>query len=362
LAIRDTSISGARIAVLIPGIMGSTLAYPNQPLWSDDIYVNYALLRENPYLLTWTGRRADAQLWRTVYFLKRLRVVRKHLWGRTLSYLAKRAQGINQVIECGYDWRESLQESCKHVVALIENSVGRALDTTSNNEDPRLVFITHSMGGLLLRVAIGAGRLHLSQIDRIVHYAPPLLGAPVAFRSLVEKASLPYLNEIVGFTRLMNRDKFVSLVYEAFRTFPSLYELLPPSHVTYVRDHRYHIVNPLSGGTLNSQLTSHAVNTHAILAKADQDLYQAGIQVFTIYSQFNSAHKTDMEYRVQPLGPPSNSYQINESWDSLYGDGTVLAESASSSIASTSLKVADVDHAYMADTQLAVNFLSGCGV
>src|SRR5215831_3069248 len=106
--------------------MGSTLAYPNQLLWGENIYDNYALLSRNPYLLRWTGQRAEAQLWKTVYFLKG--VVRKHLWARTLSYLQNRAQNLAQIVECGYDWRESLQDSSKYVIRLVEEETRHKLN------------------------------------------------------------------------------------------------------------------------------------------------------------------------------------------------------------------------------------------
>jgi hypothetical protein len=356
---QDSEHVQSRIAVLIPGIMGSTLTYQGKPLWTENIRENYAMIRRNSSLLRWTGERADAQLWKTVYLFG---FPVAQLWAKTLSYLAGRKTLIPTVVECGYDWRMSLQDSCKDVLKHVEQQIGRKLDVPAATNDQRLVVITHSMGGLLIRVAIGSGRLHLSQVDRVIHFAPPLLGAPVAFRSLVASATLPFLNELMSFGRFKNYDKFLKMVYETFRTFPSLYELLPPVQVPFIRDSSYRRTNPLSESYLNPTMSTHAINTHAILAKADQDLYQANARVFSIFSEFNSDHTTDLEYRAQAVSAPESSYRILERWESAYGDGTVLAESAQFSIASESLPVSNVVHAYMPNTKTAVELLLACGV
>ena len=61
-----------RIAVVVPGIMGSCLAYRDasgklSEIWGEDFYGNYKRLLSNPTLLRWNNIPAEATLLENVY-------------------------------------------------------------------------------------------------------------------------------------------------------------------------------------------------------------------------------------------------------------------------------------------------------
>src|SRR5215467_466953 len=53
-------------AVIVPGIMGSALTYKGHEIWGDNLFANIKRLTENPSVLKWDGRRADARLIHTI--------------------------------------------------------------------------------------------------------------------------------------------------------------------------------------------------------------------------------------------------------------------------------------------------------
>lgn len=352
-----------RLAVIIPGIMGSILYGRNSALWSDSISDNYRRMISNPAQLQWTGEAAPrAELWEYVR-LGPLRFVKVKLWERTLRYLQSHQEfGRDRIIACPYDWRQSLQTAATTVIRLIEQRVRRKLALEPNSMAPRLVLLTHSMGGLLLRVGVAKGELHPSWIDRVVHMAPPLLGAPVAFRSMVQQTTMPLLNEILRMSHMRNYPLFAMHMYRAFQTFPSMYELMPPKHVAYIVEGGLTQTNPLSETFLNEELISKAIATHTLIDKANDLFNQFKVKVFVIATDFHQKRRTDWEYRVQPLPAPTNSYSILERYESMFGDGTVLSFSASSAPGAEILRIADVEHAMVPNSRQAVSLLPNCGV
>lgn len=82
----------------------------------------------------------------------------------------------------GYDWRRSMEASAPRLVAMVAEVVERE---RLAGREPRVRFVTHSMGGLLLRSALGLlnARNPLADVGRTVFIAPPFrgsIGAPYA--------------------------------------------------------------------------------------------------------------------------------------------------------------------------------------
>jgi len=59
-------IPRVRVAVLLPGILGSSLYYDHSGqrhyIWREDFATNYQTLISNPAVLRWTGRAAKGDL------------------------------------------------------------------------------------------------------------------------------------------------------------------------------------------------------------------------------------------------------------------------------------------------------------
>ncbi len=73
-----------RVAVLIPGIMGSVLyttrSGTRDEIWSGDFLKNYNLLvRRDPTLLRWNGTPAQASLLENIYPMLRLPLVPSYI-------------------------------------------------------------------------------------------------------------------------------------------------------------------------------------------------------------------------------------------------------------------------------------------
>lgn len=113
----------------------------------------------------------------------------------------------------GYDWRRPLEDSARRLVRAIEAACARE---EAAGRSPRLKFITHSMGGLLLRSALGLRRRRepLADVERIVFIAPPFRGSIGSPYSLVAGSSDTWIG--TG-----PEERMVT------RGFPSVYQMTP---------------------------------------------------------------------------------------------------------------------------------------
>lgn len=170
-----------RVAVVVPGIMGSTLFYEDGPgradeIWGENFRTNYGRLLDNPTLLRWNGRPAGSSLLENVYPTKVMPFAKYRLWGGLLDYLRGHPEfgGDHSTLLYGYDWRQSLMESAERL--------GERLDAhseylrSSSGEEPSYVFFAHSMGGLVVRIALALGVLEPHRVGTIVHIGSPLEG------------------------------------------------------------------------------------------------------------------------------------------------------------------------------------------
>jgi pimeloyl-ACP methyl ester carboxylesterase len=201
--------------------------------------------------------------------------------------------GPSTIFEVGYDWRDSLLNSANSFADLVNNT----LDTYSTDFRAKAVFVTHSMGGLLTRVAVSRGQISTADIDRIVHIGTPLLGAPSAFSSLYGQLRFPFLGPFLWWTHGKRAVRFRENLFECVRTFKSAWELLPHDPVAYIR-HQGTIrhINPLSDKLkiIDPSHVARARQVHQLVVNSESQLVNAGIPVHKIYT---SSHQTPTEYQ-----------------------------------------------------------------
>ena len=352
----------SRVAVVVPGMMGSTLYYEDAAgrrteIWGENFLVNYGRLVRNSTLLRWNGRPAESSVLENVYVGKVVPFPKHRLWGRLLRYLRDHPEfgDRDRTLLYGYDWRQSLPKTAERL--------GERLREHAEVVDPpgeglRYVFFTHSMGGLVVRIALALGVLDPDRVEKIVHIGSPLEGAPAAFRSAYESGgSLPFLRELSYIFRGWNAPRFHKHLLENVRTFDSIYQLMPPVGHDYLFYTPTHRSNPLAEGLVPPAKRALADRAHELLGEAEQVISDRKIETFTIYGERHK-NATDVEYSVQQLGAPNPGYEIIESRGSNDGDGTVPKWSAAGNSGSSKQNpLMHVDHATMCNDRKVVGLL-----
>ena len=198
LARRAAGMRGGPRALILPGIMGSTIGrarkgLPDDIKWFDPAEI--ALGGMTRLALPRGRRLGPLGVLRFAY--ERLRLV-------------LRIAGYDAVFH-PYDWRIDLAAN------------GRALADRLVSERRRdVVLVGHSMGGLVARAAIahkGAER-----IARVIQLGTPNRGAFVAIQAL--RGTYPLIRRLAMLDLLHDADEIASRV---LTTFPGLCELLPPA-------------------------------------------------------------------------------------------------------------------------------------
>lgn len=197
--------------IFIPGIKGSELidSYPlDWPRrWSiEDMVVGD--LVEDPHDFALAEGRYDAA---EGHWMRPGRLIH-YAYGSMITKLRnwKRSEPLYTF---SYDWRKPLELSAQRLVRAMDTLAGRE---RAAGRTPELQFITHSMGGLLLRSALGLRnrRNPFDGIGRIVFIAPPFRGAIGAPYALV-------VGERDGW--FGTDEDYRSIA----RTFPSVYQMTP---------------------------------------------------------------------------------------------------------------------------------------
>jgi hypothetical protein len=358
-----------RVAVIVPGMMGSVLErtefrHGTQTIWGEDLTENYRTLIGNPGILRWADNPAKARLMRFVRLDAEVPLLHWNvpfkkidLWGRTIDLLKSRSD-FARIVEFGYDWRAPLSDSASMLVSDVHADAGISLSDPAAAADTAVTFITHSMGGLVVRFAIAAGIIHPSRIDRIIHIGAPLKGSPAAFRTAYDRLDLPLFSEIFGLLRRKNRASFEHHLLECIRTFPSLYHLLPPKEIPYLYYSPSSRSNPLREKAMREDERIIATKCHQMLERAHVIISEQKIRVRTIYTEVHSGRDTELEYRVVPLAN-GLGYTIEAAHaHTLYGDGTVPCDSARGDPPVQGISVINVDHMYLCNDERVVKCLS----
>ena len=329
-----------RVAVLVPGIMGSKLFYGTgsnrREVWGDNFLKNYREIIKQPAALDWNGTPAAAtELLTYVYTSntsKFLKLPKYRLWDGVIRYLKAHPEfgKDGQIWEYSYDWRDSLINTADTLGQDVDKYTEDLAEKRGVSPSViRYVFLTHSMGGLVVRIALARGALHPSAIDRIVHIGTPLEGSASAFRSAYRTGGLPLMQTLYKvFESRKNAPVYFQSFLKSVRSFPSVYQLMPPQNNDYLIYPRRRS-NPLKEKVIHSGDQAHAAAAHQALVRANQILQQ-GIRIYTIYSEYHTKH-TDLEYEVEQITYPNARYEIMEPMPygkTNAGDGTVPMLSA----------------------------------
>lgn len=361
------STAAERFAIIVPGILGSALTYAtgerHDEIWSANFFANYQLLSSNPSVLEWTGKRAQATLIESASFSLLFPFITRSLWGETLQWLERaRTFAPKRVVRYGYDWRASLLETAEHFGRDLGALAGASLVAPRPAGAPPFVFLTHSMGGLLVRIAAGLALLHPSWIDRIVHLGSPLLGSPVAFRTAYGRGGLPFLYELIAAVRGKSRFTYLENLRRSFETFPSLYQLFPPAEVPILyRGPLTPRTNPLDERVMSDTARAYALQAHAALREADRVFDASRTPVHLVYTNNLETARTELEYAVDTAGGAVQRYVVGGVYgSSAAGDGTVPDYSASASRGDVHrYPVAGVEHASLCNSPRVTALLGG---
>ncbi|MFB6559097.1 hypothetical protein ACFCYH_09415 [Streptomyces sp. NPDC056400] len=272
----------ADLVVVLPGIMGSVLARDGREVWNHTLAVagRHALGRlgelRNLALPSDIGDADPGDGVEAVGLVKGLHVLPGVSaidgYGPLLAFLDKRL-GVSErngnLVPFPYDWRLSVRLNARRLAARVEAALA-AWRLRTGDPAARVVFVAHSMGGLVARYYLDVlgGNRHAR---RLVTIGTPYRGSVNALTSL-HTGVAPGLGRLSApFTRLA-------------RSMPSLHQLLPTWRCLVDPEGRR---VPLGGSVrvpgVNEALAADALHLHEELDRVDAGGYD--LHVFGGYRQ-----------------------------------------------------------------------------
>ncbi|MFP3896380.1 MAG: esterase/lipase family protein [Anaerolineales bacterium] len=213
---RPTANGEGPAVVLLPGFLGSILA--STCGISTILWFNPAILLDghvNLLELDDTGRKDRTPDVSVVPI-----AIEKVVYLKLILTLARETR----LYEFPYDWRHPLERNVKELHAAIQRWAQVA-------PDRRFILLGHSMGGMLARAYAAMYPQEAEEhLDSIVMLGSPLYGAPLAVLGLADRA---FPGKIIS--RLHPNNEVGKLV----RTWPSMYQLLPPPPELFPSDVEY---------------------------------------------------------------------------------------------------------------------------
>jgi pimeloyl-ACP methyl ester carboxylesterase len=327
-----------KAAILIPGILGSTLRVPGTPpteIWSKDASKIYDSI-VNSNLLRYFGTAAqpleildEVSAWRGFFkerfYIDLIQYIRNH------SDYSK----PESLTLFAYDWRQNLdkilsrlQDALKQGYRLNYDNSGRA----ESQNTYEFYLIGHSMGAVLALLALTRGLIHPNDVRKLILLAPPLRGSPAAFGSLVDRASLPFLVQVMSlWSWRKNATLAWDILHDVLASFPSIYELMPPDVDPYIFDVDLSAwLNPFAQGVLDRGHVLNASRMHSEIRDSVQKSFP--LTPVRVHVFYGFDRDTVAGYYVRrttnSLGQPAYKLDGNLRYHHRRGDGTVLQDSA----------------------------------
>ncbi|MFE6926341.1 esterase/lipase family protein [Nocardia sp. NPDC057663] len=214
------------LIVVLPGIMGSTLTQHGKPIWKPSagavLHAISTLGRSIKELRLPDGigdnRPGDGVT--PVALMPDLHVIPGlwtpiHGYTRLLAHLDRLVEtgGIGKVVAFPYDWRLSNRYNATRLARVVADELGAWRDSHPTRADARVVFVCHSMGGLIARHYIEhhGGAEHTRALITV---GTPYRGAAKAVDQLVNGVR-------------KNIGPFGIDVTDFARSLPSTHQLLP---------------------------------------------------------------------------------------------------------------------------------------
>jgi len=222
------------LIVVIPGIMGSTLRRNGTEVWSSKLATMLAALAtlfrniRELELPDGIGDHAPDDGIRAATLMPSLHVI-PGLWSPIRGYeiLIRRLQAVctrigkNQPPNCRglnpivfpYDWRLSNRYSARLLKIYAESALSRWRDCAPQNREAEIIFVCHSMGGLVARWYMShEGGASLTR--KLVTLGTPYRGSMKALAVLAD-GPIPILG------------RFGESLHRTVLSFPSVHQLLP---------------------------------------------------------------------------------------------------------------------------------------
>jgi len=252
----ENTIAGMKIPIIfVPGIMGSRVSIPSRSdAWDPDspiknMYWHWSKMSAadkrtimgfaNPGTVMVQPSNPKADGWTDDNRQSRINRgwggVRWASYGSFLTPLENWKFGSNQtpVYAYGYDWRNSiLQLGCELAADITGQTVsvgaisagptgrfGQSGILALENAD-KCIIVTHSMGGLVTRIALQACAALQSKVAGVLHGVQPATGAPVMYRRLITGLYAPYDGS--GSTEDNIFDKILGTTGDDFSTLASV--------------------------------------------------------------------------------------------------------------------------------------------
>ncbi|BBX47687.1 hypothetical protein GCM10009641_18850 [Mycobacterium cookii] len=221
------------LIVVIPGITGSTLRFDGTEIWSSKPTTVLATLAtfgkhiRKLKLPNDIGDRAPEDGVEAAELISTLRFI-PGLWTPIHGYdkLVERLRATRVRASAGlqefndlnpvlfpYDWRLSNRHNARQLQMCAESALDRWRDCAPQNRDAKIIFVCHSMGGLIARWYISkeGGAPHTR---KMITLGTPYRGAIKAMSVLVD-GPMPKLG------------RFGEHLHETVLSFPSVHQLLP---------------------------------------------------------------------------------------------------------------------------------------
>ena len=187
------------VVILIPGIMGSSLAQDNEDQWVDIREMNKGAIRKN---LNISAKNVKAT------------GVIKKFYGKFAEHLSK----DYDVITLQFDWRKSLKEAAKELKL--------RLDSILKAHDVNIHIVAHSMGGLVVRQCMMShastwANFKENEHNKFIMLGTPWMGSYLIMEVLTGHSSRVKQLAAIDFTS--NRSDLLKIFWK----FPGVFELLP---------------------------------------------------------------------------------------------------------------------------------------